>query len=92
MYLFNEVGIKEMKRNNAKERFQSLIEGPQVSDAVSLIQIAETLNEMCINKGTLRDHFAGQAMVAYIAEGKSIRDIPHLAYDMADSMIEARKK
>jgi hypothetical protein len=63
-----------------------------VSDAVSLIQIAETLNEMCINQGTLRDYFAGQAMMAYIAEGKSLQNIPRLAYDMADNMIEARKK
>jgi len=81
-----------MIRSTAKDHFIKLVQSPEVSDAISLIQIAETLNEMCINQGTLRDHFAGQAMMAYIAEGKSIRDIPRLAYDMADTMIEARKK
>jgi hypothetical protein len=39
---------------------------------------------------TLRDHYAGLAMQAYIKEGRTQHDIALVAFDMADRMLEAR--
>jgi hypothetical protein len=43
--------------------------------------------------GTLRDHFAGQAMAASLREEDwmQMHDAANFAYEMADAMLEARK-
>ena len=41
---------------------------------------------------TLRDYFAAQAMTALICANEPQGAIPGWAYEMADAMLEARKK
>lgn len=41
---------------------------------------------------TLRDYFAAQAMTAFICANEPQGVIPGWAYEMADAMLEARKK
>lgn len=41
---------------------------------------------------TLRDYFAAQAMTAFICANEPQGAIPGWAYEMADAMLEARKK
>ncbi len=82
-----------MIRYTARDKFAKKTENPDVSDAISLIQIAETLDEMSLKQISTRNYFAAKAMAAYIAEGtKSVQEIPKLAYNMADLMMEAGKK
>ncbi len=81
-----------MHRSTAKDIYVKMVQMPEVSDAVSLIQIAETINEIIRNQISTRDHIATKAMAALIAEGKDLKEVPKLAYEMADLMMEARKK
>lgn len=81
-----------MIRSTAKDHFIKLVQSPEVSEAISLIQIAETLNEMSLNQISSRDYFAAKAMAALITEGKALNEIPKLAYEMADLMMGVRKK
>ena len=41
---------------------------------------------------TLRDYFAGQALVGPCADGGQIKSVVKCCYDIADAMIAARKE
>lgn len=41
---------------------------------------------------TLRDWFAGQALIGYLSKGGSMPEVIEYAYRAADAMLEARKE
>lgn len=92
-----------MKRSDANNIRSSSYSSKELLDSTSLIQSAETLEEINQKTPTLRDQFAIaalQGLIAHSSENQPIFNTPGEAfsyyakgaYDYADAMMEARNK
>lgn len=88
-----------MKRTDADLINQRSYSCAETRNAVSHTQAAESLHEISVNTPTLRDQFAMSALQGLLANpqctpmGMSFEPdaLSHLAYRLADTMLEARK-
>lgn len=92
-----------MKRSDANNIRSSSYSSKELLDSTSLIQSAETLEEINQKTLTVRDQFAIaalQGLIAHSSENQPIFNTPDevfpyyakSAYAYADAMMEARKK
>lgn len=87
-----------MKRHDAYNLLQKKYESALTQNAISAIQLSETLEEINAKTPTLRDQFAMAALAeimrqaAEYLKGKASREaLAQTAYLMADAMLAARK-
>lgn len=81
-----------MKRADADVINQRSYSCAETRNAVSHAQAAESIHEISVKTPTLRDYFAAKAMQAIADPCHNPELFANRAYEIADAMLEARKK